>query len=52
VGTDRIGERVIVKRGVVHTVVYRTLALDRYESGLEALQNGHLIGKAVLLMEP
>lgn len=39
----------LVARGVVRTVVDRTLALDDWERGLRALEDGELVGKAVLI---
>jgi len=39
----------LVERGVVRTVVDRTLPLERFESGLGALERGELVGRAVLL---
>ena len=39
----------LVARGVVRTVVDRTLPLEEYESGLEALERGELVGRAVLV---
>lgn len=38
----------LVERGVVRTVVDRTLPLEKYEDGLQALEQGKLVGKAVL----
>ncbi len=39
----------LVARGVVHTVVDRTLPLERFEEGLGALESGELVGRAVLV---
>ena len=39
----------LVERGVVRTVVDRTLPLEQFESGLNALERGELVGRAVLL---
>lgn len=39
----------LVARGVVRTVVDRTYALDQFEKGIEALESGTLVGRAVLL---
>lgn len=39
----------LVARGVVRTVVDRTLPLEEYESGLGALERGELVGRAVLV---
>jgi len=39
----------LVERGVVRTVIDRTLPLERFESGLEALERGELVGRAVLV---
>jgi len=39
----------LVERGVVRTVVDRTLALEQFESGLNALERGELVGRAVLV---
>ncbi len=39
----------LVARGVVRTVVDRTLPLERFESGLGALEHGKLVGRAVLV---
>lgn len=39
----------LVARGVVHTVVDRTLSLEQFESGLSALERGELVGRVVLL---
>ena len=38
----------LVARGVVKTVVDRTLKLDDFEAGLTALERGELVGRAVL----
>jgi alcohol dehydrogenase, propanol-preferring len=38
----------LVARGVVRTVVDRTLKLDEFEAGLTALERGELVGRAVL----
>lgn len=38
----------LVARGKVHTVVDRTLPLERFQDGLDALARGELIGRAVL----
>jgi propanol-preferring alcohol dehydrogenase len=39
----------LVERGVVRTVVDRTLPLERFDLGLNALERGELVGRAVLL---
>jgi len=39
----------LVKRGIVRTVVDRTLPLEQYEDGLKALEQGELLGKVVLV---
>jgi propanol-preferring alcohol dehydrogenase len=39
----------LVARGVVRTVVDRTLPLADWERGLRALADGELVGKAVLV---
>ncbi len=39
----------LVERGVVRTVVDRTLPLEQFESGLRALEGGELVGRAVLV---
>ena len=39
----------LVARGVVRTVVDRTLPLEHFEDGLNALERGELIGRAVLV---
>src|ERR687885_164508 len=39
----------LVERGVVRTVVDRTLPLEQFESGLNALEHGELVGRAVLV---
>jgi alcohol dehydrogenase, propanol-preferring len=39
----------LVERGVVRTVVDRMLPLEQFEDGLEALEKGELIGRAVLV---
>jgi propanol-preferring alcohol dehydrogenase len=39
----------LVARGVVRTVVDRTLPLDRFQEGLDALERGELVGRAVLI---
>ena len=39
----------LVKRGIVRTVVDRTLPLDQNEDGLKALEQGGLVGKLVLV---
>ena len=39
----------LVTRGVVRTVVDRTLPLERFETGLNALERGELVGRAVLV---
>ena len=52
VGTtlDELYEAVdLVARGVVRTVVDRTLPLEEWEAALTAMENGELIGRAVLL---
>lgn len=41
----------LVERGVVRTVVDRTLPLERFDSGLDALERGGLVGRAVLVPE-
>ncbi len=38
----------LVARGVIRTVVDRTLPLEQFEAGLDALQRGELVGRAVL----
>ncbi len=40
----------LVERGVVRTVVDRTLPLEQFESGLRALEGGELVGRAVLVL--
>jgi propanol-preferring alcohol dehydrogenase len=42
----------LVARGVVRTVVDRTLPLERFQDGLDALSRGEVVGRAVLLTEP
>jgi propanol-preferring alcohol dehydrogenase len=39
----------LVERGVVRTVIDRTLPLEQFESGLNALERGELVGRAVLV---
>ena len=39
----------LTARGVVRTVVDRTLPLERFQDGIDALDRGELVGKAVLL---
>jgi propanol-preferring alcohol dehydrogenase len=39
----------LVARGVVRTVVDRTLPLERFQDGLDALARGELVGRAVLV---
>ncbi len=39
----------LVARGVVRTVVDRTLRLEQFEDGLNALERGELVGRAVLV---
>jgi alcohol dehydrogenase, propanol-preferring len=39
----------LVERGVVRTVVDRTLPLEQFQSGLNALEGGKLAGRAVLV---
>jgi alcohol dehydrogenase, propanol-preferring len=39
----------LVERGVVRTVVDRTLPLEQFQSGLNALERGELVGRAVLV---
>lgn len=39
----------LVKRGVVRTLVDRTLPLDQYQDGLQALEQGELLGKIVMV---
>jgi alcohol dehydrogenase, propanol-preferring len=39
----------LVERGVVRTVVDLTLPLEQFESGLNTLEHGELVGRAVLL---
>jgi propanol-preferring alcohol dehydrogenase len=39
----------LVARGVVRTVLDRTLPLEQFESGLSALERGELVGRAVLV---
>jgi propanol-preferring alcohol dehydrogenase len=41
----------LVERGVVRTVVDRTLPLEQFEPGLSALERGELVGRAVLVPE-
>ncbi len=38
----------LVASGRVHTVVDRTLPLDRFQEGIDALEAGRLVGRAVL----
>jgi alcohol dehydrogenase, propanol-preferring len=42
----------LVERGVVRTVIDRTLPLEQFESGLNALERGELVGRAVLVPAP
>jgi len=42
----------LTARGVVRTVVDRTLPLARFQDGLDALERGELVGRAVLLPAP
>jgi propanol-preferring alcohol dehydrogenase len=39
----------LVARGVVRTLVDRTLPLERFQEGMDAMARGELVGKAVLL---
>ena len=39
----------LVERGVVRPVVDRTLPLEQFESGIDALEGGELVGRAVLV---
>jgi propanol-preferring alcohol dehydrogenase len=39
----------LVERGVVRPVVDRTLPLEQFESGIDALERGELVGRAVLV---
>jgi propanol-preferring alcohol dehydrogenase len=39
----------LVERGVIRTVVDRTLPLEQFELGLSALKHGELVGRAVLV---
>jgi NADPH:quinone reductase-like Zn-dependent oxidoreductase len=39
----------MVERGVVHTVIDRRLPLEQFQSGLNALEVGQLVGRAVLV---
>lgn len=39
----------LVARGVVRTVVDRTLPLDEFQRGIDALDSGELVGRAVLV---
>jgi len=39
----------LVAAGTVRTVVDRTLPLERFEEGFEALREGRLVGRAVLV---
>ena len=39
----------LVARGVVRTVVDRTLPLEQFQTGLDALARGELVGRAVLV---
>jgi propanol-preferring alcohol dehydrogenase len=39
----------LVDRGIVRTVVDRTLPLERFQEGIEAMERGELVGKAVLV---
>jgi propanol-preferring alcohol dehydrogenase len=39
----------LVSRGIIKTVVDRTLPLDQFPEGISLMQSGDLIGKAVLL---
>ncbi|MFQ5750654.1 MAG: zinc-binding dehydrogenase [bacterium] len=39
----------LVKRGVVRTVIDRTLPLLQFENGLQALEQGKIVGKVVLI---
>ncbi|MFQ5890999.1 MAG: zinc-binding dehydrogenase [Gemmatimonadota bacterium] len=49
-GVDNLSEALdLVRRGVVRAVVDRTLPLDQSKAGLRALEEGQLIGKAVLV---
>jgi alcohol dehydrogenase, propanol-preferring len=42
----------LAARGVVRTVVDRALPLERFQDGLDALERGELVGRAVLLPSP
>jgi propanol-preferring alcohol dehydrogenase len=42
----------LVARGVVRTVVDRTLPLDEFQDGLDALARGEVVGRAVLVPAP
>jgi propanol-preferring alcohol dehydrogenase len=39
----------LVERGVVNTVIDRRLPLKQFQSGLNALESGELVGRAVLV---
>ena len=39
----------LVARGVVRTIVDRTLPLERFQEGLDLVERGELVGKAVLV---
>lgn len=41
----------LVARGVVRTVVDRTLPLEEFQTALDAVERGEVLGKAVLVME-
>lgn len=41
----------LVARGVVRTVVDRTLPLERFQEGIDALERGEIVGRAVLVPE-
>ncbi len=41
----------LVSRRVIHTVVDRTLPLQKFQEGLDALERGEIIGKVVLVPE-
>ena len=39
----------LVERGVIRTIIDRTLPLKQFESGLDALERGELVGRVVLV---
>ena len=39
----------LVKRGVVRTIVDRTLPLEQFNHGLQAMEHGKILGKVVLV---